>query len=414
MDLRSGQHLAAARRGLVPSIGFTLVLTIVVAACSSSPNSSFRISLGSAPPQTLPPAGELPSLGPGMPDFAPGLPTFQPGAPAPVNGTLQLFDPWQVTDPMAENQVAFRFLTPTGWQADGRVEWMPFWQRLADLQTRVSDPTTGLTVEWLPVQDFIWFQAPAGLEAPIGSNYQGKAYVPPVTDPGQFVANFWMPNRLAHLSGATLVSVVEVPAQAAEFLRLFGGPGEAHAYRLRYEFSQDGQPWEEDVSFALIFSPGEQIVSWYVNFAQTARAPRGELDRQAGVVSTIIASRLTTPEWEATYRLTQRLFTQGIQQQMADTVAFGQLLAQHRAESQALQQQIVDERQQSQDRIADLRGEILTGIGTFTVPGTGQQVQLPTGWNSYWINQQGQFAVAAPGFDPSSNGGGWQQLQPRT
>jgi len=279
---------------------------------------------------------------------------------------------------------------------------------------RVVDPATGLTIEWLPVQDFIWFQAPAGLEAPIGSNYQGKAYVPPVGDPSQFVANFWMPSRLAHLSNATLVSVVQLPAVAQEFVRQFGGPSEAYAYQLRYEYSQNGQPWEEDVSFAMLFAQGQGIVSWYVNFAISARAPKGELDRQAGAISTVIASRIATSEWEAVYRLTQRLFTQGIQQQMADTAAFGQLLAQHRAETEALQRQVVDERQQSQDRIAQLRGESLTGIGTFVDPTTGAQVQLPTGWNSYWVNQQGEYMAATPGFDPTSNGGGWQQLQPRT
>lgn len=391
------------------ALGLVLV-ALLVAACGGAPGSSFSIVLASAPPQTMPPAGELPTLGP-QPG-GPGLPTFVPGQPAPVAGGFQRFDAWHVTDPQTTDIVALRFLAPTGWQASGQVVWMPFWSRLAELQTRVTDPATGLAVEWLPVQDFIWFEPPAGLEAPVGSNYQGKAYVPPITDPAQFVSSFWMPGQLAHLQNARLASVVQVPAIANEFLTQFGGPGEAYAYRLRYEYEQNGQPWEEDVSFALLFSPGQQVLSWYVNFAATARAPRGELDRQSGTISTILASRTTTPEWEGTFRLTQQLFQQGLAQQMADTVAFGQLLAQHRAESGALQQQVVAERQASQDRIAQLRGETLTGIGTFVDPVSGNQVQLPAGWNSYWVNQRGEYVVADTTFDPTSNGGGWQQLQP--
>ena len=109
------------------------------------------------------------------------------------------------------------------------------------------------------------------------------------------------------------------------------------------------------------------------------------------------------------------LFIQGIQQQMADTAAFGQLLAQHRAESQALQEQVVQERQASQDRIADLRGEALQGIQTLVNPIDNTLIQLPQGYNQYWVNSQGQFVVSdQSGFDPNAFGGsGWQLLQPR-
>ncbi len=337
------------------------------------------------------------------------------GQVAPSGTGTVRFERWQISDLMAGGAIAVRYLAPSGWQSTGVVEWLPQWQRLVNVQTRVVDPSTGLTIEWLPVQDFIWFQAPAGLEAPIGSNYQGKAYVPPVTDPAQFVADFWMPGMLAHLQSATLVSSQQVPAVAAEFKLQFGGPADAAAYRLRYEYNQNGQPWQEDVSFALLYAGGPELTSWYVNYAYTVRAPKGELERSAGVASTIASSRLTTPEWEAVYRVTQRLFTQGIQQQMADTAAFGQLLAQHRAETQALQDQVTQERQASQDRIAQLNGEILSGVQTFVDPVNQTLVQLPNGGSSYWVNGQGEYVVTdQPGFDPGSLGGGWQQLQPRT
>jgi hypothetical protein len=343
------------------------------------------------------------------------LPGQTASLPPAGTGGVFVFEPWQVTDPMAEGVVAMRFLVPKGWQASGNVVWLPQWERVAHLQTTVSDPATGITVDWLPIQDFIWFVAPVGLEPPIGSNYQGKAYVPPVTDATQFVSDFWLPNALSHLNGATLVSTTQVPAIADEFELQFGGPADAAAYRLRYEYDQGGQRWEEDVSFALLYASGAGITSWYVNFAYTARAPKGVLDADAGTVSTILASRLTTAEWEGVYRLVQKLFVQGIQQQMADTVAFGRLLAEHRAESAALQQQVTDERQASQDRIAELRQEILAGVQSYLDPTTNTYVQLPVGWNSYWVSDSGQILVSdQPGISPTTiYGGGWQQLQPR-
>jgi hypothetical protein len=287
--------------------------------------------------------------------------------------------------------------------------------RAAFLQTRVVDPATGLTIEWLPIQDFIWFQAPAGFEAPIGGNYQGKMFVPPVTDPAQFVADFWMPGVLAHLASAQLVSVADVPAVAEAFKNEFGGPAEAFAYRMRYEYDQGGQAWEEDVFFALLYSGSAEITSWFVQFAYTVRAPKGELDRNAGVISTVVASRVTTPAWEATYRTVQQLFTRGIQQQMADTEAFGRTLAEHRAEIAALQEQVTKERLASQDQIAELRGESLAGVETYDDPVNGALIQLPVGWNDYWVNERGEYLTSdQAGFDPNSlNDGFWQRLERR-
>lgn len=348
----------------------------------------------------------------------PGPPTLPQGTRlADANGADRpsvLFTRQSYQDPMAENSEAIVFLLPEGWQATASVQWLPEWQRLAHLQTTIFDPATATTIDWLPLQNFIYFDPPAGFSVPIGGNYQGKAYVPPITDPAAFVSNFWMPNVLSHLQNATLVSVTQVKPIADEYVRQFGGPAQAAAYRLRYAYQQDGRAWEEDVSFALLFAGGSGITSWYVNFAYTVRAPQGELDRHVNLVSTVIASRVTTPRWEAIYRLVQGLFTRGIQQQMADTQAFARQLAQYRAETAALQDQVTQERQASQDRIADLRGQVLSGVDTYIDPVNRGLVQLPTGWNDYWVNDRGQYLASDPGVDPNSIGfGGWLRLQIR-
>jgi hypothetical protein len=339
----------------------------------------------------------------------------QPNGPIGGSGQLLRFTPQVVFDPAAGNIAAMTYLLPDGWQTRAGVQWLPEWVRGSFLQTSVFDPSTGIGIDFLPIQNFIWFQAPAGLEAPIGGNYQGKAYVPPITDPVQFVSQFWMPGALSHLQNARLANVAEVPAIAEEYVRQFGGTAEAHAYRLRYEYQQDGVSWEQDVSFALLFSPTPTITSWFVDFAYTVRAPRGELDRNAGIISTVVASRVTTPEWEGIARLVQQLFYQGIQQQMADTAALGRTLAAHRAESAALQAQVTQERQASQDRIADLRREVLGGVETYNDPVNRVPVQLPVGFNEYWVNERGEYLTSGQaGFNPNTlNDGFWQRLERR-
>ncbi|MGE3587910.1 MAG: hypothetical protein AB7L17_09320 [Ilumatobacteraceae bacterium] len=402
---------------------------IAAAGCSSDsskhlpralPTTTPLVDEGTTPPAPTNPIGTLVPPGSVAVDDRPTDTSAPGGDEAPTTGApveqfqdALVFDPFVVNDPMAGGVDAIALLVPRGWNANAGVQWLPEWIRAAFLQTHVDDPFTGISIDWLPIQDFISFPPPSGFEIPIGGNYQGKAYVPPITDPAQLVTQMWVPGTLPELQNATLVDVQQVPAIAQEFLRGFGGPGDAYAYRMRYEYSSNGQPWEEDVSFAVLYSGDQNLTSWYVNFAYAVRGPKGTLDANAGLVSTVVASRTTTPQWEATYRKVQQLFTQGIQQQMADTVAFGKALEAYRNEINALQQQVTAERQASQDRIAELRGETLAGIDTYTDPFSGTLVQLPTGWNDYWVNDQGEYIASDdPAFDPNSlNDGVWQQLE---
>lgn len=135
--------------------------------------------------------------------------------PAPTEEPLVHFAPYTVSDPASNGINEFSVLVPDGWQASGSVQWLPEWSRLAFVQTRVNDPATGLTIDWPPVQDFMYFTPPAGFEVPVGGNYQGKAFVPPITDPLQFVRDFWMPDTLSHLQNASVIAVVEQPSPAA-------------------------------------------------------------------------------------------------------------------------------------------------------------------------------------------------------
>lgn len=390
----------------MPVLGLLVTGVLLVSACGpSSSTSSFNWQL--QPALRTPDAGQVVEPGQGN----------GPVPPAPAGSAIK-FEPWFVTDPMAENVTAMTWLAPDGWLGEGSVQWWPEWHRLAFLQTRIVDPNSGLTIEWLPTQDFIWFDPPAGLpQPPIGGNYQGQAYVPPASDPVQFVSDFWMPGMLAHLRGATVVRVDQVPAVADEFVRQYGGPATASAFRIRYQFDQGGHAWEEDVFFAWLVSGLQPPpILWQTAFAYSVRAPAGTLDQNPGVISTVVSSRTTTPEWEAKYLLVRQLFTQGIQQQLADTQAFGELLARHRAESQALQDQVAQERQASQDRIATLRGETLAGIQNLVNPYNNTIVQMPADWNTYWVNPQGEYIVSdQPNFDPNQEPqlGSWERLTPR-
>jgi hypothetical protein len=416
-----------------------VVALVALAGCGGGADHLLRPTVTTATPPTTPAAttsaapapvpaltsaatvlASATTLGGGAPDattVARPAPSATPAStPAGAPESALVLTPAAFTDPMARGITAFSILVPRGWQVDGGVQWRPLFARAAQVQTHVEAPGVGVTLDWLPLEDFIYLQAPPGLSAPIGGTYQGKLFVPPITDPVQFVQSFWMPGVLTELQGAHVESVTPLPQIAEIVLQKAGGQGAAFTYRIRYDYSRNGQPWQRDVTFTLHFvGDPSTVASWYVYGASTEAAPAGQLDRYVPLLSAIVASRTTTPEWEATQTLVARIFYQGLRQEIANEAAFGRLLTQYEQQTAQLQQQIVADRQASEDHNAEVFRETLGGVQSYDDPVNGHPVELPLGYQTYWVNEKGEYLAAdQASFDPNSlNDGTWQRLTPR-
>jgi hypothetical protein len=377
---------------------------------SSAPGFSGQ---GSQPPPLPPTRGAPAPVSRPAPLAAAGAPRVGESVSVAATADAIRFRRAVIRDPAVNNVESFVFLVPDGWQWQGDIVWMHDWGILANTRLRVVDPRTQASVEYLPVTNFTWFQPPPGLNMPIGGNYMGQLYHPPVQDPAEFVQMFWASSALPHLRGLRPVAIERVPWIAQEYLRQFGGPGEAHGWKLRYEFTRDGRPWEEEVTFGLLFAsfnPG--TVTWYVNFATSSRAPRGQLQEVGPVLASIVASGQSTPEWVASYRVVKQLFTQGLRQALADSIAFGRKLREHQADIARIRDEVAAERAASQERIAFHRGEALAGVETYRDPVNSQAVSLPAGWNDYWVNDRGEYLLSnQAGMDPNHGSDvRWQRM----
>ncbi len=90
-----------------------------------------------------------------------------------------------------------------------------------------------------------------------------------------------------------------------------------------------------------------------------------------------------------------------MQQNLQNSVAFGEAARQYRDWSQKNWQQVTDDRNASQDRKNFAVRENLGGVQTFANPyGTGQPVELPTTHKYYWTDRQGSVVGTD---DPSAN-----------
>lgn len=402
----NGSQLVDAIRGPIGS-----QVQLIYVRGNSAPVSATvtRAALGPAPTQPLPRPSVEPR--PGSPDRAPRSSPVT--VAAAMKGTMK-FTPQTITDPAANNVGALTFLLPVGWQSQGQIVWLHEFSVLANLRLRLWDTNTGTLLEWLPTQHFSYTDQLPGLLQP-GANWMGAIVAPPVSDAAQFVEGFWAPQALPHLRGLRPLAREDFPRLARQTVANDAG-WQAQSVRLRYAFEQQGKPWEQDVYFTLAYAPvNNGVAMWNVQRAYTCVAPKGGLDANAALIKAVVANANFTPEWLATYSVVQQLRRQGLQQQMADTAAFGRKLQDYTAHIRQLGQQMHEERMKSFDRIAESQREYLGGVETYTDPFQRQGFYLPAGYKEHWVNPKGEVILSEQtGYNPNvGDVNDWRRMERR-
>lgn len=103
-----------------------------------------------------------------------------------------------------------------------------------------------------------------------------------------------------------------------------------------------------------------------------------------------------------------------MQQNLQNSVAYGEAARLYRDWSQKNWQQVTDDRNASQDRKNFAVRENLSGIQTFTNPyESGQPVELPMTYKYYWTDPQGRFVgTDDPGANPNAGSTSeWRRME---
>jgi hypothetical protein len=347
------------------------------------------------------------------PVFAPAV-TGAPGAPSavrPASGEVVKFTRLSVRDPGINNIEAVSFLIPAGWKAEGGMQWFPDFYIQAVLLMKVSDPQTGATIEFLPLQNFSWHQQMV-VPMPPGTNYMGAILWPPITDVAQFIRSFYGPSTLRHLQSARLVTGQDLPT-VAQLVAQMNGVSEARAGRVRYEYEIDGRPWEEDVYVSLTYAPLSGVTYWSATMGYAFRAPKGQLDRLTPTMNTTINTMRLSLEWFAQYQYVQKLFVERMQQGIRNAGRISDTI--HR-NNEEIQQMFADSYRrscESQDRISRSFTEYIRGVETYRNPFEDRPVQLPSGYSNVWVNGSGEYILSnQAGFNPNAGSNiEWRALQ---
>ena len=304
-----------------------------------------------------------------------------------------------IRDPMTDGEEALVMLVPTNWTFEGRIEWLLEQSVLANPHWRATDERSGLCMQSLPYRQFTWQDG--GYLAP-GQNHLGMTVAPPPREPAEFVASFWIPEALPHLAGARLVRQEELPALAALALRDWGAEAECHGWRLRYEFEHDGETWQEDLVFALLFSRLATNV-WTVTRCHAVRGPAGTVDRAAGLTNAIAASASFTPRWVASWRVCSEILRQRARQVITGARKLAATLAENREQVWQLQREIERTRDESLRAQSHAFREALGGIETYEDPWQQLQVELPQGYAEAYVNAKGEYVLfEKSGGDPNA------------
>jgi hypothetical protein len=318
--------------------------------------------------------------------------------PAPSN---MKFTRVSVKDPGINNIEAVSFLAPVGWKVEGGVQWFHDYSILANLLMRVSDPQSGAAIEFLPMQNFTYIDQPV-MPMQRGQNYMGCIVWEPVGDVASFVQTFYVPQTLRHLQGARVAGRQRLDKVAQEVSRQYGGQSQVVAEKVRYQFSHNGLPWEEDVYVTLVFTKWQMGTMWSVYSAYSFRAPQGKLDAMTPLMSTSINTMRLSLDWFAGYMQVQDLFNKRMKQGIVDATNLSRQISANAEHTRQLYADAYRQRQESQDRISDSFGEYIRGVDTYKNPYEDRPVQLPAGYNDAWVNARGEYVLSnEAGYNPN-------------
>lgn len=120
------------------------------------------------------------------------------------------------------------------------------------------------------------------------------------------------------------------------------------------------------------------------------------------MMSTTISTLRLTPDWYSGFMYVQKLFTDRMNQGIANAKALSDTITRNSEEIRKMYADSYRQRQESEDRISQSYSEYIRGVETYKNPYEDHPVQLPSGYNDAWVNSRGEYMLSnQAGFDPN-------------
>jgi hypothetical protein len=327
---------------------------------------------------------------------------------------------------------AYRILAPVDWRVEGGIIWKNAASDPAAPWVRLTGPARQ-EIGVLPAIAFIWNPRMFGNYFPPGSSYVGTEVQPPIVDPFQCIQRIIIPRYRRHLASARIVKQEPLPELAAAGRQKYPQYSNAvyQAGKMRFEYNENGVAMEEDVyvlTAALQFPVGPTVSTmWAPDEIRYSKAPKGALNSQIPLFQTAMFSlRPNLHWWAKVQRVSQQLAQQQIQasnaavdrarqqQEAADRMAeASRSIARSGDQINSMIMKGYQDRQASMDHINDRWDRIIRGVEVYHNPTSGENVELPSGYNSAWLNKSGEYLVTGSlNYNPNQDSNGsWTRLE---
>lgn len=341
----------------------------------------------------------------------------------PQDENTQTFVTYSYTDPESGIE-AFKLLIPEGWKAEGSVAWSPKVFLPATVNFRFYNPNGKDEFDIFASQDYIWTDSQLTLSNyPAGSTYFGTTVKEPVSL-HTALTDIIIPKYRNNISDLQIVKEESFSdlANMAKGPATDGVDAKAEGGKIRFTYTENGQPMEEEMYGALsqfvVNYPANSLTSayyinnWYIDFLFSFRAPKGQLDSDAKIFETMMYSMKVNPKWYAKLANVKEQLAKMNMDQIKAIGQMGSMIAQAASEMRDDQMRSWEYRQQSQDRISENFSDYIRGVDSYT-DSSGQTVKLPSGYDNAWTNESGEYIVSeSPSYNPNVGSNlNWQQLQ---
>jgi len=338
---------------------------------------------------------------------------------------VQTFVTYKYIDPMTGTE-AFRLLIPKGWKAEGKITWSANPALPAQSRFRFYNPGGSEELNFFPTQAYFWTNNQLSLSTnPPGTLRFGTLVMRPLDLHTAFTSVI-IPQIRSKVSGIRIIEQQGVP-ELAQIARGEPTPGvrsSADAGKIRIQYGGNGRTMEEEIYAAVSqfvtdmppsgFSGGYFINYWYIDYVFSFKAEKGGLSSRSKVFQTMIYSVKVNPRWYAKVVNVKEMLVQQAIRGIKAVGRIGEMAARASSEMRADQMRSWEQRQQSQDRIAQNFSDYIRGVDRFHDPRAGKEVELPSGYGRAWANDLGEYVVSdSPSYNPNiGSNQHWEELTP--
>jgi hypothetical protein len=191
---------------------------------------------------------------------------------------------------------------------------------------------------------------------------------------------------------------------------------------VRLHYTQNNQAIAEEMSGVVeyfhTFTPGlfggTENYIWNMGYLTSFRATPERLESYTDLYRAIFASIKVNPAWNGFIQQVIQGLTSNTINHIHQIGALSRQISRDYNEISDMSMRGWQERSAAEDRISEKFSQTIRGVDPYFDPNTGQNVELPSGYNQAWSTPLGEYILSDdPNFNPNiGSNQNWTPLSP--